>query len=65
MISANPHVSTCSCSSCKVDNNSTDMALISVAIRKKTSNNNNNFKTYLEYGSLAIIFILGLFLLII
>ena len=111
--SANPHVATCSCSSCKVDNNSTDMALIisagiipcpgtvsififslslglyyagflsalvmslgmstiifisaliSVAIRKKTSNYNNNFKKYLEYGSLAIIFILGLFLLII
>jgi nickel/cobalt transporter (NicO) family protein len=26
--SATPHVATCSCSSCKVDNNSTDMALI-------------------------------------
>jgi len=111
--SANPHVSTCSCSSCKVDSNSTDMALIisagivpcpgtvsififslslglyyagflsallmslgmstiifisaliSVAIRKKTSNYNNNLKKYLEYGSLAIILILGLFLLII
>lgn len=111
--SANPHVATCSCSSCKVDNNSTDMALIisagiipcpgtvsififslslglyyagflsalvmslgmstiifisaliSVAIRKKTSNYNNNLKKYLEYGSLVIILILGLFLLII
>ena len=111
--SVKPHVSTCSCSSCKVDNNSTDMALIisagiipcpgtvtififslslglyyagflsalvmslgmstiifisaliSVAIRKKTSDYNSNLKKYLEYGSLAIILILGLFLLII
>ncbi|WP_321779150.1 DUF1007 family protein [Sulfurimonas sp.] len=110
--SANPHVSTCSCSSCKVDNNSTDMALIisagiipcpgtvtififslslglyyagflsafvmslgmstiiflsaliSVAIRKKTSNYNDNLKKYLEYASLGIILLLGLFLLI-
>jgi ABC-type nickel/cobalt efflux system permease component RcnA len=111
--SVKPHVSTCSCSSCKVDNNSTDMALIisagiipcpgtvtififslslglyyagflsalvmslgmstiifisaliSVAIRKKTSDYNSNLKKYLEYGSLVIILILGLFLLII
>jgi len=111
--SANPHVETCSCSSCKVDNNSTDMALIisagiipcpgtvtififslslglyyagflsafimslgmstiiflsaliSVVIRKKTSNYNSNLKKYLEYGSLVIILILGLFLLIV
>lgn len=110
--SENPHVPTCSCNSCKVDNNSTDMALIisagiipcpgtvtififslslglyyagflsafvmslgmstiiflsaliSVAIRKKTSNYNGNLKKYLEYASLAVILLLGLFLLI-
>ncbi|WP_324172277.1 DUF1007 family protein [Sulfurimonas sp.] len=110
--SENPHVPTCSCNSCKVDNNSTDMALIisagiipcpgtvtififslslglyyagflsafvmslgmstiiflsaliSVAIRKKTSNYNDNLKKYLEYASLGIILLLGLFLLI-
>ncbi len=110
--SVNPHVESCSCNSCKVDNNSTDMALIisagiipcpgtvtififslslglyyagflsalvmslgmstiiffsallSVAIRKKTSNSYSNLKKYLEYGSLIIILILGLFLLL-
>ena len=109
---AEPHAMTCACSSCKVDNNSTDMALIisagiipcpgtvtififslslglyyagflsalvmslgmstiifvsaliSVAIRKKTSNYNNNLKKYLEYGSLAVILLLGLILLV-
>ncbi|MFT5836332.1 MAG: nickel/cobalt exporter [Sulfurimonas sp.] len=110
--SENPHAQTCACNSCKVDDNSTDMALIisagiipcpgtitififslslglyyagflsafvmslgmstvifisaliSVAIRKKTSNYNTNIKKYLEYASLGIILILGLFLLI-
>lgn len=110
--SATPHVATCSCSSCKVDNKSTDFALIisagiipcpgtttififaislglyyagfisalvmslgmstiiffsallSTAVRKKTSKSNPNLKKYLEYGSLFIIFILGLFLLL-
>ena len=110
--SENPHLSTCSCSSCKVDNNSTDIALIisagiipcpgtvtififslslglyyagflsafimslgmstviflsaliSVAIRKKTSSYNNNLKKYLEYVSLGIILLLGIFLLL-
>jgi len=110
--SATPHATTCSCSSCKVDSNSTDAALIisagiipcpgtvtififslslglyyagflsalvmslgmstiifvsaliSVAIRKKTSNYNSNLKKYLEYGSLAVILLLGLFLFI-
>ena len=38
-------------------------ALISVAIRKKTSAHNNNLKKYLEYGSLVLILFLGLFLL--
>lgn len=108
-----PHTQTCACNSCKVDNNSTDAALIisagiipcpgtvtififslslglyyagflsalvmslgmstvifvsallSVAIRKKTSNSNTNLKKYLEYASLFIILILGLFLLIV
>ena len=103
--SVTPHVSTCGCNSCKVDNNSTDMALIisagiipcpgtttififaislglyyagfvsalvmsmgmstiiffsallSVAVRKKSTN--SRLKKYLEYGSLAIILILG------
>ena len=106
-----PHISTCSCSSCKVDTKSTDTALIisagiipcpgtvtififsislglfyagflsalvmslgmstiiflsallSVAIRKKTSKDGGNLKKYLEYGSLWIILILGLVLL--
>ncbi|MEA3371908.1 MAG: hypothetical protein U9Q40_11265, partial [Campylobacterota bacterium] len=106
-----PHTVTCSCSSCKVDDNSTDIpliisagiipcpgtvtififslslglyyvgfmsalvmslgmssvifvsALISVAVRKKTSNYNNNLKKYLEYGSLVIILLLGVLLL--
>ncbi len=109
--SAAPHISTCECNSCKVDNNSTDIALIisagiipcpgtttififaislglyyagfmsafvmsmgmstiiffsallSVAVRKKTSNKSTNLKKYLEYGSLFVILILGLFLL--
>lgn len=109
--STSPHVATCSCSSCKVDNNSTDAALIisagiipcpgtttififalslglyyagflaafvmslgmstiiyisaiiSVSIRKKTSQKSAKLKKYLEYGSLGIILILGLLLL--
>ena len=109
--SINPHTNSCACNSCKVDNNSTDMALIisagiipcpgtvtififslslglyyagflsalvmslgmstiiffsallSVAIRKKTSNTNTNLKKYLEYGSLIIILSLGFVLL--
>ena len=109
--SATPHVATCGCSSCKVENNSTDMALIisagiipcpgtitififslslglyyagflsalimslgmstiiflsallSVALRKKTSNGNRNIKKYLEYTSLSIILVLGTILL--
>ena len=110
--SATPHVSTCGCNACKVDKNSTDIALIisagiipcpgtttififaislglyyagfvsalvmslgmstiiffsallSTAVRKKTSQSNNNLKKYLEYGSLLIILILGTFLLL-
>lgn len=106
------HAQTCACNSCKVENDSTDAALIisagvipcpgtvtififslslglyyagflaalvmslgmstvifvsallSVAIRKKTSNSNSNIKKYLEYVSLFIILVLGLFLLI-
>ena len=109
--SATPHVATCGCSSCKVENSSTDMALIisagiipcpgtitififslslglyyagflsalimslgmstiiflsallSVALRKKTSNGNGNIKKYLEYTSLSIILALGILLL--
>ena len=109
--SATPHVATCGCSSCKVENSSTDMALIisagiipcpgtitififslslglyyagflsalimslgmstiiflsallSVALRKKTSNGNGNIKKYLEYASLSIILVLGILLL--
>lgn len=109
--SATPHVVTCACSSCKVDNNSTDFALIvsagiipcpgtttififalslglyavgfvsalvmsmgmstiifvsallSVAIRKKTTASNSNVKKYLEYASLIIILALGVALL--
>jgi ABC-type nickel/cobalt efflux system permease component RcnA len=106
-----PHANTCGCASCKVDNNSTDMALIisagiipcpgtvtlfifslslglyyagflsafvmslgmstiiffsallSVVVRKKTSNSTNNVKKYLEYGSLIVILLLGMVLL--
>ncbi|WP_428737993.1 hypothetical protein [Sulfurimonas sp.] len=109
--STTPHVATCSCASCKVENNSTDFALIisagiipcpgtttififaislglyfagflsalvmslgmstiiyfsallSVSIRKKTALKNNNLKKYLEFGSLTIIFLLGVLLL--
>lgn len=109
--STTPHVSTCSCAACKVDEKSTDLALIvsagiipcpgtvtififslslglyyagflsalvmslgmstiiffsavlSVAVRKKTSEGNGNLKKYLEYGSLVIILLLGLLLL--
>lgn len=109
--STTPHVSTCSCAACKVDEKSTDTALIisagiipcpgtvtififslslglyyagflsalvmslgmstiiffsailSVAVRKKTSEGNGNLKKYLEYGSLIIILLLGLLLL--
>ena len=109
--STTPHISACGCASCKVDNNSTDMALIvsagiipcpgtvtififslslglyyagflsafvmslgmstiiffsamlSVAVRKKTSNSTNNVKKYLEYGSLVVILLLGIILL--
>ena len=109
--SASPHANSCACNSCKVDSNSTDMALIisagiipcpgtvtififslslglyyagflsalvmslgmstiiffsallSVAIRKKTSDSHTDLKKYLEYGSLIIILALGLFLL--
>ena len=111
--STNPHVSSCSCYSCKVDKNSTDAALIisagivpcpgtitififsfslslyfagflsalvmslgmssiiflsallSVTVRKKTSIVNLKLKKYLEFASLIIILILGLFLLLI
>ena len=107
-----PHISSCACNSCKVEKNSTDMALIisagiipcpgtttififalslglysvgflsafvmslgmstiiffsallSVAIRKKTSDENSKLKKYLEYGSLFIILVLGVFLLL-
>ncbi|MCX6053130.1 MAG: DUF1007 family protein [Campylobacterales bacterium] len=109
--STTPHISACGCASCKVDNNSTDMALIisagiipcpgtvtififslslglyyagflsafvmslgmstiiffsamlSVAVRKKTSNSTNNVKKYLEYASLCVILVLGIVLL--
>ena len=109
--STTPHVSTCSCAACKVDEKSTDLALIvsagiipcpgtvtififslslglyyagflsalvmslgmstiiffsavlSVVVRKKTSEGNGNLKKYLEYGSLFIILILGFILL--
>ncbi|MDD2789274.1 MAG: DUF1007 family protein [Sulfurimonas sp.] len=109
--SATPHVNSCACASCKVDNNSTDIALIisagiipcpgtvtififslslglyyagflsalvmslgmstiiffsallSVVIRKKTTNASTKLKKYLEYGSLIIILLLGFFLL--
>lgn len=110
--STTPHTSACGCGSCKVDKDSTDLALIvsagiipcpgtttlfifaismglyyagflsalvmslgmstiiyfsallSVSIRKKTSQNHQNLKKYLEYASLSIILILGLFLLL-
>jgi len=110
--SAKPHVDTCACSSCKVDTNSTDAALIisagiipcpgtttififaislglyyagflaalvmslgmssviyisaliSVSVRKKTSQGNGKLKKYLEYASLGIILLLGILLLI-
>ncbi|MDD3596538.1 DUF1007 family protein [Sulfuricurvum sp.] len=109
--SAMPHIATCGCSACKVDERSTDAALIisagiipcpgttaififaislglyyagflsalvmslgmstiiffsalfSTAVRKKTLKSNGNLKQYLEYGSLAVILILGLALL--
>ena len=38
-------------------------AILSVLIRKKTSETNSNLKMYLEYGSLFIILILGFVLL--
>jgi hypothetical protein len=38
-------------------------ALLSVALRKKTSNGNENIKKYLEYASLSIILVLGTILL--
>lgn len=107
-----PHVATCSCSSCKVDANTTDAALIisagiipcpgtttififaislglyyagflaaivmslgmssviyisaliSVSVRKKTSQKNEKLKKYLEYASLIIILTLGILLLL-
>lgn len=109
--SKEPHVPTCACASCKVDNNATDLALIvsagiipcpgtitvfifslslglyvagfasavsmslgmstiiffsavlSVALRKKSLDNNTRLKKYLEYGSLGIILILGCLML--
>lgn len=110
--STTPHVATCSCASCKVENNSTDLALIisagiipcpgtttififaislglyfagflsalvmslgmstiiyfsallSVSVRKRSSLQNGNLKKYLEFGSLTIIFLLGVLLLL-
>lgn len=109
--STTPHTATCSCSACKVDEKSTDAALIisagiipcpgtvtififslslglyyagflsalvmslgmstiiffsavlSVAVRKKTTSEHANLKKYLEYGSLFVILILGTILL--
>lgn len=106
-----PHLSSCACSSCKVDKNSTDTALIisagiipcpgtttififaismglyyagfisalvmslgmssviffsallSTLVRKKALSTNEKLKKYLEFGSLIIIFILGVVLL--
>ena len=40
-------------------------ALLSVAIRNKTSSSNSNVKKYLEYASLSIILVLGVFLLVV
>lgn len=39
-------------------------AIISVLVRKKTSNTNEKLKKYFEYGSLFIILVLGLLLLV-
>ncbi|MBU0632770.1 DUF1007 family protein [bacterium] len=39
-------------------------ALLSVAVRKKTTAANENIKKYLEYASLGVIFILGIVLLL-
>lgn len=39
-------------------------ALISVMIRKKTIHSHPNIKKYLEYGSLSVILLLGIFLLL-
>jgi ABC-type nickel/cobalt efflux system permease component RcnA len=109
--SKTPHLSSCGCNSCKVDNNSTDIALIisagiipcpgtttififaislglyyagfvsalvmslgmstiiffsallSTVVRKKTADKSSILKKYLEYGSLFIILVLGIFLL--
>ncbi len=109
--STTPHISSCGCGSCKVDKNSTDMALIvsagiipcpgtvtififslsmgmyllgflsafvmslgmstiiflsaiiSVSVRKKTSQKHTKIQVVLEYLSLALIFILGVVLL--
>lgn len=106
-----PHVSSCGCASCKVENNSTDLALIlsagiipcpgtvtlfifalslemytlgflsafvmslgmsliifisaiiSVTIRKKALKTNTTLQKILEFGSLLIILLLGIFLL--
>jgi len=108
--STTPHTSSCGCGSCKVDKNSTDMALIisagiipcpgtvtififslsmgmyflgflsafvmslgmstiiflsaiiSVSVRKKTSQKHTKIQLILEYLSLALIFILGVVL---
>jgi len=108
--SASPHASSCDCGSCKVDQNSTDLALIvsagiipcpgtvtififslsmgmyflgflsafvmslgmstiiflsaiiSVSMRKKTSQKHTKIQIILEYLSLALIFILGIVL---
>ncbi|MDD2448607.1 MAG: DUF1007 family protein [Sulfurimonas sp.] len=108
--STTPHISSCGCGSCKVDKNSTDMALIvsagiipcpgtvtififslsmgmyflgflsafvmslgmstiiflsaiiSVSVRKKTSQKHTKIQLILEYLSLALIFILGVVL---
>lgn len=38
-------------------------AILSVAVRKKTSQGSGNLKKYLEYGSLIIILLLGVVLL--
>ncbi|MEA1916342.1 MAG: DUF1007 family protein [Campylobacterota bacterium] len=110
--STTPHISSCACNSCKVENNSTDVALVisagiipcpgtttififalslglyyvgflsafvmslgmstiifisallSVTLRKKSSNSNSKLKKYFEYASLFIIFGLGVTLLL-